>query len=74
MATAAVAMHAGSSSRPVAGGAGGAALSTRSGGPAGGVHFYYESKLEELEHTIREKRANLQRLGAQRDALNSRGK
>jgi hypothetical protein len=39
-----------------------------------GITAYYQSKIEELEIVTREKGANLRRLQAQRNELNSQGK
>ena len=38
-----------------------------------GLNSYYQSKLDGLENTVREKTQNLRRLQAQRNELNSKG-
>jgi 26S proteasome regulatory subunit T6 len=38
-----------------------------------GVRTYFRSKIEELESVIRDKAANIRRLEAQRNELNTRG-
>jgi len=40
----------------------------------GGIKAYYQAKIEAAELTINERTQNLRRLGAQRNALNARGK
>jgi hypothetical protein len=40
----------------------------------GGLTSYYQGKIDELEITTRNKEANLRRLQAQRNELNSKGK
>ena len=40
---------------------------------AKGLDFYYQSKIDQLEQKLREKRENLLRLNAQRNELNTQG-
>jgi len=66
MASAATASSSSSSSLPSSAPSGGASSS------AGGLSAYYQSKLDELEVSIRERTQNLRRLEAQRNALNTK--
>ena len=72
MASAAVAVPSGASSSSSSAAAGSSSSSSGATAGAGGLAAYYQSKLDELEVTVREKTQNLRRLEAQRNALNTR--
>jgi 26S proteasome regulatory subunit T6 len=74
MASAAVAapLPSGAASSSSSSAEGSSSSSSGASAGAGGLAAYYQSKLDELEVTVREKTQNLRRLEAQRNALNTK--